>query len=1300
MKRFALALAVLNLAWLAPARSAVRTEENGRELAASADFNGDGQADVVVADEENGQIRVALGQAGGGFTTAGPQAIYPQISGLTVGRIFATNRADALLLEPQNGISAVRLSGTNAFSVTPFHPSGIGPSAGLLVRATNAAGYEDAVLSTVLNDAPDGTKVETLRNSGGNLKSPVANGSPTNSLAVNRIFPVWTARGSTNALVALSVGSAYGACTLQLHDVADGVMNVSGPDATLAMDGNYAVASGFFGAALQPRLIALKDGMLYAYKLVPSPLAVVSGVVNAAPDYSPQVMNPGNTVASVTVVPGQGAASDRLLLRFTYGTPRAALYDYTPGSSLALVKALSPSSAAAFTGAVALANGEFVMLEGATDGGSSTSLGRYDKDGGFIASTALPVASPLASRGNVVFFNGKPLADPFARIVGAVNAGDWSSGVSTNSPLPSPHNVTKELFTGAAFGLGSASPVAAGAPPADATHALGSQFADDISYFNFGPASGPVTDTVTASPAGGRFSSATEVELTSAENARLAASGADPDRRIYYRFDANSSEGTWTVYDGSKPPTIIQDGTLLFYSTTETGTRSPLGAVEFTFESSGTAMDSDGDGVPDFVEQAYGLDPNAGADTDGDGDSDLAEIAAGTDPADPADFIGRAMDGSKLGTLNDPSFMLRVYVEGRDGTGFTATNRVAASNVVVSVKSPVGSLLGSGMTHITQATSKALADIENVVAGSGMPYLAAFTPPNFKFHGAVADTNHPTPGREMAVLVTTPKVPSVLPQSYFFGGDIMSAATNWVAALRSGYAPTNGTFVVSEGIGGGASITNAFDITAASLKAAFDATHGGAGWMSRGPVTVAGAMPRFVVSQNAPTNTGIGPMRASAYLQPPSRAAIGEKQKADAGKPLIFEILLTPSPQHVYTTNSVAETLATLLVERKLESLLGVTNLTLLPGRGGDQSRVPLNETNLAALGSGGIAGVPAYTFAGLSGPIRDALNSTNVKATNVAALLDLADAVYESSSRTKPTNAAPLSADQVAQVLSNTMPTNVPAAAPLPIDTLRTFIRSGVVATNVTGITGATRTNAFNAVASLLGAPVPRPETTVTLTLGHGGQFEIPAVPPSFMATRYILLGPGGQGYTFNGQFALRTGTRILVTGYTDVSAPAGSFGEAIEVKSVTLLGLPITAGADSDANLLADAWEQAFYGSKGRNPYAQGAGGKSLLQLYLDGADPMLGSTNDLADLFPRNLRVSRETNGTNYTMRWKFPGAYTDAFNYELQSAVSLTDGFSAAVPADLMSISGDDHELPLGPPAGTNRQFWRLRLQLVR
>jgi hypothetical protein len=45
-------------------------------------------------------------------------------------------------------------------------------------------------------------------------------------------------------------------------------------------------------------------------------------------------------------------------------------------------------------------------------------------------------------------------------------------------------------------------------------------------------------------------------------------------------------------------------------------------------------LDSNGDGIPDYVAIARGLDPNGSRDSDGDGYSDLEELIHGTDPKD------------------------------------------------------------------------------------------------------------------------------------------------------------------------------------------------------------------------------------------------------------------------------------------------------------------------------------------------------------------------------------------------------------------------------------------------------------------------------------------------------------------------------------------------------------------------------------------------------------------------------------------------------------------------------------------
>jgi hypothetical protein len=194
-----------------------------------------------------------------------------------------------------------------------------------------------------------------------------------------------------------------------------------------------------------------------------------------------------------------------------------------------------------------------------------------------------------------------------------------------------------------------------------------------------------------------------------------------------------------------------------------------------------------------------------------------------------------------------------------------------------------------------------------------------------------------------------------------------------------------------------------------------------------------------------------------------------------------------------------------------------------------------------------------------------------------------------------------------------------------------------------------------------------------------------------------YKLFDSRGNPYALDASFTLRPGTRLNVTAYNDITVE-GVFETALEVISISLASLPENLGSDSDNNLLADDWEEAFHGGIGLNPYSLGAGGKSIVQLYLDGADPLLGSSNAIADLFPRQLAVQSATGG-NFTMSWKFPAAYADHFDFGLQSTTSLGSAFADEFTSETIQAAGDDNTLNLGNP-GTSRKFWRLKLELNR
>ncbi|MEZ6183850.1 MAG: Ig-like domain-containing protein [Planctomycetota bacterium] len=107
----------------------------------------------------------------------------------------------------------------------------------------------------------------------------------------------------------------------------------------------------------------------------------------------------------------------------------------------------------------------------------------------------------------------------------------------------------------------------------------------------------------------------------------------------------------------------------------------------------GPAADTDGDGLPDLLELALGLDPNApdtgntgtpdgDRDFDGDGLTNAQELALGTNPIDPdsdADGIADGLeddDQDGLTTLQELGLGTQVFVGDSDGDGFSDGDEV------------------------------------------------------------------------------------------------------------------------------------------------------------------------------------------------------------------------------------------------------------------------------------------------------------------------------------------------------------------------------------------------------------------------------------------------------------------------------------------------------------------------------------------------------------------------------------------------------------------------------------------------
>lgn len=609
---------------------------------------------------------------------------------------------------------------------------------------------------------------------------------------------------------------------------------------------------------------------------------------------------------------------------------------------------------------------------------------------------------------------------------------------------------------------------------------------------------------------------------------------------------------------------------------------------------------------------------------------------------------------------------------------------VPASGVPVSAQTLNGGILGSGKTVTAASTSRAL--LRRLPAPELLPYFAVSTPENYPL-----DVFAGNGGREVAALVPVPAVPTPLPTDFYNGSSPLSvAAASWVSSLRAALLPSAGSFRIS--LLGLASEAIPANATANTIRTTLNAMNEGKGLFGGGNATVTGAMPRFTVSAPTASVLSANALASISELSPSSSVNIIPRQSSDGTSPVQFDILILPEPETYAADANVAETLLALLVERKLGQLLAISNPTLLPLRSADAGRRAVSPAEILDLETNH----PANSY--LLGEIVESMRGVLFAATPDAATLDLlrvADFIYEFSSVQTGPGPVPDAAVIADFVSGNLTPENTPQAMPAPIDALRTFIADGTISPTYGPQPAASiLANARAAVMTLLNAPRPRSTFAGVLRVGPGGTFQSDGL---LSGPGYKLFDSRGNPFSFEASFSLRPGTRLNVVAYNDIEA-AGLAETPLEIISLSIASLPRYYGSDSDKNLLADHWEEAFYGSAGLNPYQTAAGGKSLVQLYLDGADPFLGSTSAVVDLFPRQLTVRRLPSG-DFSMAWKFPAAYADRFRFGLQSTASLTTAFADEYTSQMIQAVGDDNTLNLGNP-GASRKFWRLRLELDR
>lgn len=357
-----------------------------------------------------------------------------------------------------------------------------------------------------------------------------------------------------------------------------------------------------------------------------------------------------------------------------------------------------------------------------------------------------------------------------------------------------------------------------------------------------------------------------------------------------------------------------------------------------------------------------------------------------------------------------------------------------------------------------------------------------------------------------------------------------------------------------------------------------------------------------------------------------------------------------------------------------IPEIQGYSLFTLFGERDGDAERTPLSEDMIAALETDGLS------FANLLTLIENAVNDAIPEAITLRAVTTAIFDHHVANSDSTP-------------------------LMPLPLEVLRLLARGQAVPSDydpMTGITAGDITDAQTAITNILAqlGSAYRPTTTITVEVG----------PPTVPGQAYgytntgtnnpvVFLDGFGEIFTLDQGLGIGHGTEISVQGYSDVTGPAGH--EAIEPLALTVLTVPQASDTDANANLLDDDWEEFFFGGLGVvGPFdLHPVNGYSYLQLFLTGHDPRCD------DVPPEPLVLFGFPDpeivvlaNTNYGLKFEFPDAYFDHFEWSLQQS-ALPQTFTDVPSAVFTALGGNQYVVDVGALySGFDRRFFRIGMKL--
>lgn len=598
-------------------------EESATELAGAADFDGDGRVDLVMVDRATGDYRVGFLESAGGLTWIPARGSgIPGVTGMALGPIrdaagltgglVTSNQANLALTAPAaNRINLFNPTRSGAPQPYSVFPSGYGPMSVVAVQVGGAAAnsWQDLFVCSVYNEPATPVHLGLMRSTGSNFLNFSDVTSPVPLSLANRV----AVKTGAPLNYAAGILGGSGSSTLAVYDSGAGTIALE--DQVAGLPTNTLYVAGIFSGSPLATFLTWRPGETQA--VIRPLIEPAAGVFQFRPAPLGQLSFGSNRIDRLGVI--SGPTNLQLTALFNEGAI-GAVYAYDGQTTLRLIQTYQPVPGEAIQFLLPGGAGGLHVVSGV--GGLSTRFESRRWGGtGYnpVMTGFLPSARSRGNGGNVAQFQFEPFVTEEPRLLSLTAAGDWSSGpVFGGSPRTL--SVTNETYGDTQTGLRNPVGVNLGLGHPSAAFALVSQPRREFSFSTFDPPQGVLGSEVRIDPPAGTFNSGVCFQLTA----------ANPSDELFYRLDG----GGWTRFvPGSGVPVYAQTVVQYFGRPAgNPGARSAIATAMYRFTVPPDKIDSDEDGVPDFVEVAKGLDPKGGADSDLDGFRDLDELLTGTNP--------------------------------------------------------------------------------------------------------------------------------------------------------------------------------------------------------------------------------------------------------------------------------------------------------------------------------------------------------------------------------------------------------------------------------------------------------------------------------------------------------------------------------------------------------------------------------------------------------------------------------------------------------------------------------------------